>query len=101
LPGARREDRCVVVDTFMRRIHALVPLPAVLLALVAAAVATTALTAGPATGQDRAGSLRSRIESQKGRERSLSGALRRLRKLERVTAREVAILQRRVTAVRA
>jgi hypothetical protein len=101
LPEARREDRCAVLDLFMRRIRALIPLPAVLLALVAAAVATTALTAGPATGRDRADSLRSRIEGQKGRERSLSGALGRLRKLERVTAREVAILQRRVAAVAA
>jgi len=85
----------------MRRIRALIPLTAALLALVAAVVGAAALTAGPATGQDRADSLRHRIEGQKGRERSLAGALRRLRKLERVTAREVAILERRVAAVRA
>lgn len=85
----------------MRRIRALIPLPLVLLALVAAAVAAAALSAGQATGQDRAGGLRNRIEGQKGRERSLSGAIGRLRRLERVTAREVAILERRVATVRA
>jgi hypothetical protein len=103
LPRSRREDRCAVVDTFMRRIRALISLPAVLLAFAAVAtvaVGAAALTAGPATGQDRADSLRQRIEGQKGRERSLAGALGRLRKLERVTAREVAILERRVAAVR-
>ncbi|HEX8159799.1 MAG TPA: transglycosylase family protein [Solirubrobacteraceae bacterium] len=62
---------------------------------------TVALSAGPATGQNRAGSLRSRIEGQKDRERALSGALGRLRRLERTTTREVAILQRRVAAVQA
>jgi len=85
----------------MRRIRALIPLPAVLLALAVTAVAAAALAAGSATGQDRADSLRGRIDGQKDRERSLSGALRRLRTLERVTAREVAILERRVAAVRA
>jgi hypothetical protein len=85
----------------MRRIRALIPLPAVLLALALAVVAAAALPAGAATRQDRADGLRDRIEGQKGRERSLAGVLGRLRRLERATAREVAILERRVAAVAA
>ena len=75
--------------------RAAVSLRIVLLALVAA----WALGAVPAGGQDRADSLRDKIDSQRGRERSLSGSVARLARLERATARQVAILQRRVAAV--
>ncbi|MDQ3677177.1 MAG: hypothetical protein M3401_10300, partial [Actinomycetota bacterium] len=71
----------------------------VALALLAAIATAWALTASPAGGQDRAGQLQNRIDSQRGRERSLAGAAARLGRLERVTAREVAILERRVAAV--
>jgi len=71
-------------------------IPFVLLALLAAA---WAIGANPAGGRDRADTLRERIEGQRGRERTLSGALARLARLERATAREVAILARRVAAV--
>ena len=70
--------------------------PVVLLALLAAA---SAIGAGPAGGRDRADTLRDRIDSQRGRERTLAGALARIARLERATAREVAILERRVAAV--
>ncbi len=70
--------------------------PFVLLALAACALA---IDAGPAGGRDRADELRDRIDSQRGRERTLSGALTRLGRLERASAREVAILERRVGAV--
>jgi hypothetical protein len=73
-------------------------IPFVLLALLAAA---WALDAGPAGGRDRADTLRNRIDSQRGRERTLTGALARLGRLERATAREVAVLERRVAAVQA
>jgi hypothetical protein len=70
--------------------------PVVLLALLAAA---WMIGAGPAGGRDRADTLRHRIDSQRGRERTLTGALARIGRLERATAREVAILERRVAAV--
>ncbi len=72
---------------------------AALLALLAAVVAAWALGAGPAGGADRAKSLRNSIESKRNRERALSGSVARLARLERVTAREVSILERRVAAV--
>jgi hypothetical protein len=71
-------------------------IPFVLLALLAVA---WAVDAGPAGGRDRADTLRQHIEGQRGRERTLSGALARLGRLERSTAREVTILERRVAAV--
>ena len=70
--------------------------PFVLLALLAAA---WAIEAGPAGGSDRAGTLRNRIDTQRDRERTLTSALARLGRLERATARAVAILERRVAAV--
>jgi hypothetical protein len=70
--------------------------PFVLLALLAAA---WAIEAGPAGGSDRAETLRNRIDTQRGRERTLTSALARLGRLERATARAVAILERRVAAV--
>jgi hypothetical protein len=73
-------------------------IPFVLLALLAAA---WVIDAGPAGGSDRADTLRNRIDSQRGRERTLAGALARLGRLERATARGVAILERRVAAVQA
>jgi hypothetical protein len=71
-------------------------IPFVLLALLAAAWAIEAVPAG---GRDRADTLRNRIDTQRGRERTLTGALARLGRLERATAREVAVLERRVAAV--
>jgi hypothetical protein len=71
-------------------------IPFVLLALLAAACAVQAVPAG---GRDRADTLRNRIDAQRGRERTLTGALARLGRLERATAREVAVLERRVAAV--
>jgi hypothetical protein len=70
--------------------------PFVLLALLAAA---WAIDAGPAGGRDRADTLRNRIDRQRGRERTLVGAVARLGRLERATGRDVAILERRVAAV--
>ncbi|MGH2942656.1 MAG: hypothetical protein ACRDLN_07790, partial [Solirubrobacteraceae bacterium] len=64
------------------------------------AVAATALVAVPAGGQQSEGGLRDRIDSQRTRERSLTSAVARLGRLERATAREVAILERRVAALR-
>lgn len=70
--------------------------PVLLLAALAAA-----LGAVPASGQRSEGDLRDRIDSQRSREQSLSGAVARLGRLERATAREVAILERRVASLRA
>lgn len=77
---------------FRRRLRAPV------LALAALAVA---LAAVPAIGQQSEGDLRDRIDSSRSRERALTGSVARLGRLERATAREVAILERRVAAVRA
>src|SRR4051794_22410587 len=73
-------------------------IPLVLLAMLA-----TALTvdAGPAPARARAAPLRAQLSGQRGRERTLQGALARIARLERATAREVAILERRVAAVQA
>ena len=68
--------------------------PVVVLAVLAAAFGAV-----PASGQQSEGDLRDRIDASRDRERSLSGAVARLGRLERGTAREVAILQRRVAAV--
>ena len=70
--------------------------PVLLLAVLAAA-----LGAVPATGQQSEGDLRDRIDSQRGREQSLSSSVARLGRLERATAREVAILEKRVAALQA
>ena len=64
---------------------------AVPLALLVLLAAAWAIDAGPAGGRDRADTLRNRIDSQRGRERTLTGALARLGRLERATAREVAV----------
>ena len=65
------------------------------------AVLATALAAVPAGGQQSESGLRNRIDSQRDRERSLEGSVARLARLERATAREVGILEKRVAAVRA
>jgi len=78
--------------------HRIASAVALALALLAALVVAWALGAAPAGGQSE-NSLRNQIEGQEGRERSLSGAAARLGKLERVTARQVALLERRVAAV--
>jgi septal ring factor EnvC (AmiA/AmiB activator) len=81
---------------FARSMVRLRTMPLVLLALLATALAIAAV---PAPGRDRADTLRNRIQGQRGREHSLSSAVARLGRLERATAREVAILERRVAAV--
>ena len=73
-------------------------IPVVLLACLAAAWAIDAV---PAPGRDRAQTLRNQIDSRRGREAALQGALARLGRLERATGREVAILSQRVAAVQA
>jgi hypothetical protein len=70
--------------------------PVLLIAALAAV-----LGAVPAIGQQSEGGLRDRIDSQRDRERSLAGSVARLHRLERATAREVAILEKRVAAVQA
>ena len=70
--------------------------PVLLLAVLAAALAAV-----PAIGQQSEGGLRDRIDAQRDREQSLSSSVARLGRLERVTAREVAILEKRVAAVQA
>ncbi len=83
---------------FRRLMVRLRAIPLLLLALLATALV---IDAGSAPGRDRADTLRDQIEGQRGREQTLQGALGRLGRLERATAREVAILQRRVAAVQA
>jgi len=78
-----------------RTTHAL----ALLLVLLAALVAAWTLQAGPAGGADRADRLRDSIAGKRDREQALSGSVARLGRLERASAREVAILERRVAAV--
>jgi hypothetical protein len=65
------------------------------------AVIATAIVAVPAGGQQSEGGLRDTIDAQRSRERSLSGSVARLGRLERATAREVAIYEKRVAAVQA
>ncbi|HEV7806605.1 MAG TPA: transglycosylase family protein [Solirubrobacteraceae bacterium] len=77
----------------------ILPRAAALLALLAAVLGVWALTAGTAGGADRADRLRNSIEGKRDRERRLSGAVAKLARLERATAHEVAIMQRRVDAV--
>jgi septal ring factor EnvC (AmiA/AmiB activator) len=72
-----------------------------LLLVSALALVAAALVAVPAGGQQSESGLRDRIGSQRDRERSLSSSVARLAALERATAREVAILERRVAAVQA
>jgi hypothetical protein len=59
-----------------------------------------AFAAVPARAADE-GSLRNRIHSGRAHERALAGAAAHLGRLERATAREVAILSRRVAAAQA
>lgn len=63
--------------------------------MLAAALGTV-----PAIGQQSEGGLRDRIDSARERERSLTSAVARLGRLERATAREISILERRVAALR-
>jgi septal ring factor EnvC (AmiA/AmiB activator) len=71
-----------------------------LVSLLLLSVALAALPAAP-TGAQSEGSLRGRIGSGKARERSLSHAAARLGQLERVTAREVTLLESRLAAAQA
>jgi len=68
-------------------------------ALLAAIALAWALGAGPAGGQGREQSLRDSIQGKRDREARLSSAAARLGRLERATARDVAVLERRVAAV--
>ena len=70
--------------------------PVLVLAVLAAALGTV-----PAIGQQSENELRDRIDSQRSQEQSLSSSVARLGRLERATAREVTIFERRVAAVRA
>jgi len=70
------------------------------LAFLLAVLAAT-LVAVPAGGKQSERGLRDRIDSGRDRERSLSSGVARLARLERATAREVAILEKRVAAVQA
>jgi len=63
-------------------------------------VLAAALGTVPAIGQQSEGGLRDRIDSSRERERSLTSAVARLGRLERATAREISILERRVAALR-
>ena len=84
----------------MHRPRLTTPTRAVVFALLAAMVVAWAIAAGPAGGQDRVDSLRNSIQGKHDREGKLAGAAARLARLERATAREVAILQKRVAAVK-
>ena len=84
----------------MHRLRLTTPNRAVPLALLAAVVAAWAIGPVPADSQDRADSLRDSIQSKHDREARLSSAAARLGRLERATAREVAILEKRVAAVK-
>ena len=68
---------------------------------IAVAVLATAVVAVPAGGQQSERGLRDSIDAQRARERTLAGNVARLAGLERSTRREVAILAKRVAAVRA
>ena len=72
--------------------------PALLLALLAGLAAVWSLSPLPARGADE-GRLRGTISAGKARERTLAGAAARLARLERATAREVAILEGRLADV--
>ena len=63
------------------------------------AVVAAVCVAVPAGGQQSEGGLRNKIDSQRSQERTLSSSVARLGRLERATAREVAILETRVAAV--
>ena len=84
----------------MPRLRTQPPRSIVALALVAAIAAAWAIAVSPAGGQDGAGQLENRIDRLGGREQRLSGAAARLGRLERATARAVAVLEGRVAAVR-
>jgi peptidoglycan hydrolase CwlO-like protein len=74
-------------------------LPAALAALVLCfALSAWLATARTADGAQSEGSLRNRIDTGKSRERALSGAAAHLGRLERATAREVALLERRLAS---
>lgn len=84
----------------MHRSRLTTPTRAVPLALLAAIVAAWAIGAVPAGGQDRVQKLQSKIQSQHDREGRLSSAAARLGRLERATSHEIAILEKRVAAVK-
>jgi hypothetical protein len=64
---------------------------------IAALLLAALVTAAPAAGQSE-GKLRGRIGAGKAQERSLAGAAARLARLERATAREVAVLEGRLAS---
>ncbi len=91
-PARRRTTLARRAVMHRRRLRA----SALALALIAAAIAAV-----PAGGQQSEGGLRDTIDAQRNRERSLASAVARLGRLERATAREVAIYEKRVAAVQA
>jgi len=84
----------------MHRLRLTTPNRAVPLALLAAIVAAWAIGPVPAGGQDQVQSLQDSIQNKHDREAKLSSAVARLGRLERATAREVAILEKRVASVK-
>ncbi|MEN3280110.1 MAG: hypothetical protein V7607_1250, partial [Solirubrobacteraceae bacterium] len=74
-------------------------------ATIAAALALALSLAGAAThlalAQQDPGSLRNRIQQQKGQERQLASAAARLGRLEQATSRAVAVLESRLAAAQA
>ena len=66
---------------------------------LAVSVAAAVFAAVPAGGQQSERSLRNKINSQRDRERSLSGSVAKLSDLESSTARAVAIFERRAASV--
>jgi septal ring factor EnvC (AmiA/AmiB activator) len=73
--------------------------PAIIAAMLALALAGAATQL--ALAQQDEGSLRDRIERQKGQERRLESAAARLGRLEQATARAVAVLERRLADAQA
>jgi septal ring factor EnvC (AmiA/AmiB activator) len=65
------------------------------------AIALAGLGTHLALAQQDAGSLRNRIQQQKGQERQLASAAARLGRLEQATSRAVAVLERRLAAAQA
>jgi septal ring factor EnvC (AmiA/AmiB activator) len=75
--------------------------PATIAAVMALALSLAGVVAHLALAQQDPGSLRNRIEQQKGQERELASAAARLGRLEQATSRAVAVLERRLAAAQA
>src|SRR4051794_27772865 len=84
----------------MRRLKLTTRNRAVPFALLVVVAAAWAVLPVPSSGQDRAKSLQNSIQRKHDNEAKLSGAVARLGRLERATEREIAILEKRVAAVK-